>query len=147
MVTQTLVRIDRLGEPDNVAQETVNLKNLSEGGILFASYQNVPVSSVIKITFLIPGRELPIEAYGKVTHTSKIGKANIIYHIGAIFLDLPAIDRRVISDLVADAEKDKIGNKLILKRPKWWIIGRRRKKANESIPGTKGAFFRMGKPK
>ncbi len=118
------------------------MRNISEGGLLFTAYEPLPISSVLKVTINLPGREKTLESYAKVMRCTKASEDEEVYHVGISFLDIPENDREEISSHIDQAAHDKIGKKLIQKH-RWWQFWRRKKIKAIPIPGTKGAFLKL----
>lgn len=135
-----LIRYSKIADRQHPEGKTSNLKNISEGGLLFTSYEPLPISATVKISINLPGREKPLETYAKVMRCIKASAAEEVYHVGVSFMDVSEEDRREISAHLEHAMHDKHGKKLVDK-PHWWQFWRWRKQKIKIIPNTKDAFF------
>ena len=138
-----LVRYNKITDLDNLSGKTTNIKNISEGGILFTSYEPLPVSSILKLTINLPGRRGPFETYAKVIRCIKSSETEEVYHIAISYLDIADKDKKEIHSHIDIAARDRRGKKLI-EKPVWWhklLFWRKKKKKSKLIPGTNNAFF------
>ncbi len=138
-----LIRYSKMGDSNHPEGKTSNVKNISEGGLLFTSYEPIPISSTIKVLINLPGRDKPLESYAKVMRCIKATPADEVYHVGVAFLDISEQDRKEISSHLELAIHDKYGRKLVDKQ-RWWQFWKWRKKKFKIIPNTKDAFFTTG---
>ncbi len=121
-----LVRYNKVANSKGGDDKTTNVRNISEGGLMFTSYEYLPVNSTVKITVNFPGREEPVETVAKVMRCVKASETEEVYHIGVLFLDISAQDRDQIHSHVEHALHDKHGQRLIEGRH-WWQFWRRKK--------------------
>lgn len=123
--------------------KTVNAVNISEGGLLFKGYEELPVSSTVKLKINLMSGQKAVETFAKVVHCSKgthLDAETIYYRIGVSFMDLSETDRSAIRAYVADAMKDKVGRSLI-RKTYWWQFWKIRKR--EAVDGTSDSFFTL----
>jgi len=136
-----LVRYSRLNAKGDADVKTVNAVNISEGGLLFKTYEELPISSTLKLSInLVLGRE-PVQTYAKIVHCSRgnyIDSETAFYRTGVSFMDLTEVDRNTIKAFVQDAMNDRMGRRLI-KKTYWWQFWKIKRR--ESIQGTFDAFF------
>ncbi|KKT90055.1 MAG: hypothetical protein UW91_C0065G0002 [Parcubacteria group bacterium GW2011_GWF2_45_11] len=121
-----LIRYNKMADAKPGSEKTTNVKNISEGGLMFTSYEYLPVDSTIKIMINFPGREEPVETVAKVKRCIKASESEEVYHVGILFLDITDPDRQQIHAHVEHARRDKNGKKLISKR-RWWQFWLRKK--------------------
>ena len=72
------------------------LINIGEGGLRFQGFRVVPRDELVRLTFKLPGMDIPIEAAGQVTWSNDSGKGG-----GLRFVDLSEEMRRLVNDWVA----------------------------------------------
>lgn len=129
-----LIRYNKVADaprPGADQAKTTNVRNISEGGLMFTSYEQLPVDSTVKVTINFPGREEPVETVAKVTRCVKASETEEVYHVGVLFLDISEEDRTQIHSHVEHALHDKRGQRLISKR-RWWQFWRRKKISSPS---------------
>lgn len=141
---ETLMRFCRLrGEGGNAEAKVANVKDVSEGGLMFVAYEQVPVSETVKVSFKLPGRENPVETFSKVCRCTKVSVKDEIYHVGVSFLDLNEEDRKDIVAYVEALANSKWGKELVVK-PHWWKFWKR--KRARKIQKLKDVFYSHEKP-
>jgi len=69
------------------------LKNISEGGILFIAFQELPVGTVLNIDLELLDAENPINCLVKVVRAKEIEKDKA-YEIGAAFLGFSSMEKK-----------------------------------------------------
>lgn len=121
-----LIRYNKVADAKPGSEKTTNAKNISEGGLMFTSYEYLPVDSTIKVMINFPGRPEPVETVAKVKRCVKASETEEVYHVGILFLDISDMDRQQIHGHVEHAMRDKNGRKLISKR-RWWQFWLRKK--------------------
>lgn len=69
------------------------LKNISEGGILFVAFQDLPLGTILNMDLELLDAENPINCLVKVVRTKEIEKDKT-YEIGAMFLGFSVAEKR-----------------------------------------------------
>jgi len=136
--TYCLVKYSRVGGSGSAEEAVANLKNISEGGFLFTSFEPFHLSSLLKVSISLPFSERAIDTFGKVTRCTRIADEGPIYHVGVTFLDISEEQRKEIGKCIQGASSDRVGKKLLEKRS-WRFLWRRKK--YKVVPGTKGSFY------
>lgn len=121
-----LVRYSKMAAAKPGEGKTTNVRNISEGGLMFTSYEPLPVDSTIKVMVNFPGRPEPVETVAKVMRCIKASDTEEVYHVGVLFLDISEQDRTQIHSHIERVLHDKRGKNLIEKRH-WWQFWRRKK--------------------
>jgi c-di-GMP-binding flagellar brake protein YcgR len=62
-------------------------RNVSAGGVLFYSKENIPIKSIVEVVINFPGLPEPIKTNSKVLRVKQLKKVGG-YEIGAQFIDL-----------------------------------------------------------
>jgi hypothetical protein len=74
-------------------QEQLNItRNISAGGLLFNSAEQVPVGYFLELTIELPANEEPVQCLAKVVRVEDLGQDNI-YSIAVCFLDITGAQR------------------------------------------------------
>lgn len=133
-----LIKYAKLQDNNSEIGKTANIKNISEGGLLFTVYDPLPVSSVIKLAINLPEHPNGIEVYAKVIRCTKVSENESIYHVAVNFVDLSENIRGLIVKHIDSAVNDDHGKKLIEKSSPWKLWRRKKMKI---LPGSGGAFF------
>lgn len=69
------------------------LKNISEGGILFIAFQELPVGTVLNMDLELLDAENPINCLVKVVRAKEVEKDKL-YEIGAAFLGFSTAEKK-----------------------------------------------------
>ena len=101
---------------DEADRKLTNLVNISEGGLMFVSYELLPVSATLKVWFQFPGKQDPIETFAKVVSVRRI-KRESVFLISLRFLDLNASDRTHIRAFIQDAAQRADSRKFVDETP------------------------------
>lgn len=133
-----LIKYAKLQENNQEAGKTANIKNISEGGLLFTAYNPLPVSSVIKLAISLPEQPNGIEVYAKVIRCTKVSDSESVYHVAVNFIDLSENIRKLITGHIDSVVSDGQGKKLVEKSSPWKFWRRKKMKI---LPGSGGAFF------
>lgn len=118
---------------DEGDRQLTNLINISEGGLMFVSYELLPVSATLKIWFQFPGKQDPIETFAKVVSVMRV-KREAIFLISLRFLDLNAVDRTHIRAFIQDASRRDDSRKFVDETAAG-KVKRRRRGAGGKSPG------------
>jgi len=134
-----LVKYAKVDAGSDEFLKVTNVKDVSEGGLLVASYELIPISSLLKLSIKLPAHDKPIETYGKVTRCVRVSRTEEVYHIGLSFLDIKESDRQEIAKHIDEAGNHRLGKKLLKRAEglKFW----RKRKAIGVTHKLKGVFF------
>lgn len=137
-----LVKYRKLSASQSRDFKMTNAINVSEGGLLFKAYEDLPISStiILHVDLLNDGRS--IETFAKILHAQRIPGPIFTAHVGVSFLDLAEKDRQMIRSYVADAMKHPLGRKLV-RKIYWWQFWKIKRVT--PVEGTQGIFFTTGK--
>ena len=88
-------------EPHVVTFQVTNIQDVSRGGLAFFAEQEIKGGEIVRLCFLPPNREKPIEARGKVVRCPPGVKNKKIFKVGIQFLDIPEDAKLSIQELEA----------------------------------------------
>jgi c-di-GMP-binding flagellar brake protein YcgR len=77
-------------------------KDISAGGLLFLSDEQIPIDSIVELKVELPGKERPIECLGRVIRVEAVKDGT--YNIAACFLDIATADKARLSKYVESEE-------------------------------------------
>ncbi len=97
---------------DESDRKLTNLVNISDGGLMFVSYELLPISATLKIWFQFPGKQDPIESFAKVVSVTRV-KREAVFLISLRFLDLNSADRSHIRAFIQDAARREDSRKFV----------------------------------
>lgn len=88
-------------EPHVISFQVQNIQNISRGGLAFFAEQEIKQGAVLKLYFLPPNREKPVEARGKIVRCSQDAKIEKTFELGIEFLEVSDDGRLAIEQLEA----------------------------------------------
>jgi len=139
LLTPSLMNYRKVSVPSDLeGLRLANVKDVSEGGLMFVAYEAIPVSATIKVSFKLPGRDAPIECFAKVSRTTKVSEKDEIYHVGVNFLDINSADRADVAEFVSKMSQSSMRKEIIVK-PRWWRFWK--KKRAKKIQHLRGVFY------
>ena len=100
-------QVNGKGEP-----RITNARDISAGGIKFWTKEDIPESSLLKVTIFLPPLDRSVEALAQVLRIRRM-KDQFIYYAAVSFLDIREEDREEISAFADSLSKDKSGRFLI----------------------------------
>lgn len=100
-------QINGKGEP-----RITNARDIGAGGLKFWTKEEIPASSLLKVSVFLPPLERTMEAEAKVLRVRKI-KGQFVYSVAVSFLDVKEVDRAALQDFAETLSKDKDGRFLI----------------------------------
>jgi Tfp pilus assembly protein PilZ len=87
-------------ESQVVTFQVTNIRNASRGGLaVFLSEQEIEGGTVLQLQFLLPNREKPVAARGRVVRCSPVIKNAKAFEVGIQFLDVTEDARLAILEL------------------------------------------------
>ena len=86
-------------EPGGDIFQATNIQNVSRGGLTFFTEQEIKEGEVLRLYFLPPNREKPVEARGKVVRCIQDIKNKKAFEIGVQFLDVSGDAKLAIQEL------------------------------------------------
>lgn len=98
-----------------------NLKDLSAGGVLFASNQPLLQGGNLKLEINLPTVEKPISASARVVRVSK-GAQSGIYRIATKFIDLNPQDKKLIRQLIERMARHRKDKNLVNRKKRIWSL-------------------------
>lgn len=105
---------------NEVDRRLTNIINISEGGLMFAAYESLPVSSTLKVWFQFPGKQNPVETFAKVVSQAKV-RLRAVYRVSLRFLDLNETDRELLRTFILQAAQDSDTRRYIDPVPKQMV--------------------------
>jgi|GEM_PF-1486067 len=133
-----LVKYRKVSDSKSSDFKMTNAINISEGGLLFKTYEDLPASSTIVLHVDLLNDGQSIETFAKILHSQKVSGPIPVAHVGVVFLDLAEKDRQLIRSYVTDAMKHPLGRKLV-KKIYWWQFWKIRRV--KPVEGTQNTFF------
>jgi len=82
------------------------VRNISTGGVLFHSDEDIPVGSTVEMKISLPPEEAAINVVVKVIHTTPLKKLGG-YNVGAEFVHIDEKDRGLIERTISNPDEDK----------------------------------------
>jgi hypothetical protein len=86
-------------EPDVITFQVENIQNISRGGLAFFTEQQIKEGVTLKLHFLPPNREKPVEARGKVVRCPESIKKEKAFEVGIQFIDVSEDAKLAILEL------------------------------------------------
>ncbi len=80
--------------------EVLQIRNLSEGGLLFTHDRPLPIDTILRLSFQLPGRKTPVSCKARVKRIEEMEKGKH-YEIGARITHIPDRDRRALKRFVS----------------------------------------------
>lgn len=97
-------------ESGGVIFSITNIRNISRGGLAFYTDQKIKEGALLRLYFLPPNCEKPVEAKGKIVRCSRAPRNKKAFKIGIQFLDISEEAKLAIQELeaffLADQEKE-----------------------------------------
>ncbi len=100
-------QINGKGEP-----RITNARDISAGGLRFLTREQIPESSLLKVSVYMPPLERSVEGTAQVLRMRKSRKG-FTYYAAISFLDLPEEDRNAINEFAESLSHDQDGRLLI----------------------------------
>lgn len=106
-----VAKVDRLESSQESSNEIgeFSLIDLSEGGLQFSSDEVFKTTEWIRVTVCLIGTKKTVEVTARVSRINsvKTGSGKELYHVGAIFSDMPDRDREFLSKYISNSKKKK----------------------------------------
>ncbi len=96
---QILSLVKHATEPDVDTFQVTNIRNVSREGLAFFTEQEIKEGAVLRLYFLPPNREKPVEMRGKVVRCPQVIKKEKAFEIGIQFLDVSENGKLAIQEL------------------------------------------------